>query len=76
MFIRFLTLGAVGFGVVFAGWAYNKHKAQVADKVEEYAAKACGPCRKSRVGAAGGSQGGGKPAASFEKTSGEVTSTV
>ena len=69
MFIRFLTLGAVGFGVVFAGWAYNKHKALLAEKVEEYAARACGPCRKTSGGAVGGK---GAPVASGSK----VTSTI
>jgi len=49
IFIRFLTLGAVGVGVVFAGIAYNRYQQSISDAVEFVATRACGPCRKPKV---------------------------
>lgn len=49
IFIRFLTLGAVGVGVVFAGIAYNRYQQSITDAVEFVATRACGPCRKRKV---------------------------
>ena len=50
MFIRFLTLGTIGVGVVGAGVVYNRHKAQVASRVDELARLACAPCRRNNPG--------------------------
>ena len=48
MFIRFLILGTIGVGVVGAGIVYNRHKAQVASRVDELATRlACAPCRRN-----------------------------
>jgi hypothetical protein len=46
LFIRFLTLGVVGIGIVVLGFVYNKNKVLVAERVDAFAIRACGPCRK------------------------------
>ena len=46
MFVRFVTLGLVGAGVVAAGLAYHQHQALVADSIETIADKMCHRCRK------------------------------
>ena len=54
VFIRFLTLGAVGAGVVVAGLQYQQRRKAIEDAVETLAASVCGPCRprseQKRVG--------------------------
>lgn len=49
IFIRFLTLGVVGVGVVLAGIGYNRYQKSISGAVDFVATRACGPCRRPAV---------------------------